>query len=855
MKLAASISRRKAAACLLATSLLATPVLAQTAPTAAAAPAAPEEKSGGIEEIVVTAQKREQSVQDVPIAMTAFTEELEQATIRDIRDLNGYSANVRIDSNPDRAGGSSITIRGISPTRVDDNSLDSPIGVMIDGIYLGSLSGQILENFDLERVEILRGPQGTLYGRNTIGGVLHVIRTKPTGEWGAKIQYTYGQYDQQEFRGVMNVPLLGEKLSGKLFFTSIQRDGYFKNEFLHVTQPQRDYKNFGATLKANPTEWLEALLTIEKFDDDSDGGANTFNWNLAPGVAQAPPPGSVEPDYSGGFLGCSGALAFLGPQLGPQVPCRTSLKRPKRTNANSTNPSNTETTAYTLNMTAEISDTMQLVSITGYRDMVENRFLDFDGSSGNFITIDRDNDFEQFSQELRLEGTLEPGIGTINWVIGGYYWWSDFNQHWNTGGSFWSFVGGISGYDLATNQWSAFFLGIPGSDQAILNGLGFTPASACLAPRTSPELQRVFGQVACDAGAGNVAYGPGLVQRLFEDQTTRSGAGFAHVDWEIFDGFTATVGLRYTTEKKHFLGAQSYLAPLSRANVDAFPAVADLKNKWDDISPKFGLAWEPTEDILVYTTYSEGWHSGGFFGVNQNVADFTRDQYDPETSQSVEGGVKTRFLDNRLQVNAAFFWNKFKNKQEQSVQFDGSTNTVATVFDNVGSAIYQGLELEVQASPIDGVNLWGTFGWLDPRYIKFATDINPNDACTGLPICIVDATFLRPRNAPKYSAGAGGSYSLPIGPGTAVVTTKYAYVSEIETTLLNISFNRLEPRHDLQASLAYNLDFDSYQVGIEVFARNLTDEQIEVPTVIAPLFAASSVGVGRTWGLQLTASF
>ena len=846
------------AAFILAAAVAPLGMLAQTPDTkpAAAATAAPAEPDrGGIEEIIVTSQKREQSIQDVPISMTAFTEELEQGTIRDIRDLNGYSANVRIDSNPDRAGGSSITIRGISPTRTDDNSLDSPIGVMIDGIYLGSLSGQILENFDLERVEILRGPQGTLYGRNTIGGVLHVIRTKPTGEWGARIQYTTGQYNQQEFRGVMNMPLIEEKLAAKLFFTTIQRDGFWENEFLHVTQPQRDYKNFGATIKANPTEWFEALLTIEKFDDNSDGGANTFNWNLKAGVAKAPPVGSVEPNYSGGFLGCTGALAFLGPQLAQQVPCRTSLSRPKTTNANSTNPANTETKAYTLNMTAELSDTMKIVSVTGFRDMVENRFLDFDGSSGDFITIDRDNKFQQFSQEVRLEGSWEGGIGRIDYVVGGFYWWNQFDQHWNTGGSFWSFVGGLSGYDLATNQWSPFFLANPVSNQSILNGLGFTPASGCLAPRTTAPLQAVFGQVQCDAGAGNVAYGPKLVQRLFEDQTTRSAAGFAHVDWEFIDGVTATLGIRYTTEKKHFLGAQSYLAPLSRGSVDTFPSVANLRNKWNDVAPKFGLSWEPTEDIMIYTTYSEGWHSGGFFGVNQNVSDFTRDQYDPETAQSIEGGIKTRFLDNRLQVNAAFFWNKFKNKQEQSVQFDASTQTVATVFDNVGSAIYQGIEIEIQASPIEGLNLFGTFGWLDPRYTKFSTDINPNDSCTGLPICIVDAKFLRPRNAPKYTAGLGGSFTQPIGPGAATISTKYSYVGEVEGSLLNISFNRVHPRHDLQASLAYNLEFENYSIGIEAFGRNLTNGQIEFPAVIAPLFAASTITPGRTWGLQLTASF
>ena len=164
--------------------------LAQATPAAPAPAAAADENRGGIEEIIVTAQKREQSAQEVPIAITAISAELETSAIRDLRDLNGFSPNVRIDRDPARANGAAITIRGISPTRTDDNSFDSPIAVMIDDIYLGSLSGQILENFDIQQVEILRGPQGTLFGKNTVGGVLNVKRSVPTGEWGARAKFT-----------------------------------------------------------------------------------------------------------------------------------------------------------------------------------------------------------------------------------------------------------------------------------------------------------------------------------------------------------------------------------------------------------------------------------------------------------------------------------------------------------------------------------------------------------------------------------------------------------------------------------------------------------------------------------------
>lgn len=134
-----------------------------------------------IENVTVTARKREEASQSVPLAMTALTTQLEKPTVRDLSDLNGFSANVRIEPDQARGGGINISIRGINPVRTDDNSFDAPIAVMIDGVHLGILSGQLLENFDLERVEILRGPQGTLFGKNTVGGVINVIRSRPTG--------------------------------------------------------------------------------------------------------------------------------------------------------------------------------------------------------------------------------------------------------------------------------------------------------------------------------------------------------------------------------------------------------------------------------------------------------------------------------------------------------------------------------------------------------------------------------------------------------------------------------------------------------------------------------------------------
>ena len=232
-----------------------------------------EEQSLAIEEVVVTARKQEESSQDVPIAMTAISEQLENSTIRNLTDLNGFAPNVTIGEDGSRGGGGAvINIRGISPTRSDDNSFDAPIGVMIDGVYLGTLAGQVLENFDLERVEVLRGPQGTLFGKNTVGGVVNVIRSRPTGELGARLKATIGEDGQQEFRAVVNTPVIEDVLAAKFFYTSQEDDGFMKNVTLGGDAATKDYQNYGAAFLWTPNDKFEATLTVEKFDDTSLDG-------------------------------------------------------------------------------------------------------------------------------------------------------------------------------------------------------------------------------------------------------------------------------------------------------------------------------------------------------------------------------------------------------------------------------------------------------------------------------------------------------------------------------------------------------------------------------------------------------
>ena len=257
---------------------------------------AASERSAVLEEVVVTARKQEESAQDVPIAITALTQELENSSIRNLQDLNGYSPNLVFENNGSRGGGgANINIRGISPTRSDDNSFDAPVAVVIDGIYLGTLAGQVLENFDLERVEILRGPQGTLFGKNTVGGVVNVIRSRPTGEFGGKFKLTAGDDGQQEARLVLNTSIT-DNLALKIFGTKIETEiGFIIGKA--ITQPISDVDALKAHVEAIvpvielPAGKLEAAQPMTALDL---AAANVMSANYI--VGRRNPVAKVNPD-------------------------------------------------------------------------------------------------------------------------------------------------------------------------------------------------------------------------------------------------------------------------------------------------------------------------------------------------------------------------------------------------------------------------------------------------------------------------------------------------------------------------------------------------------------------------------
>jgi iron complex outermembrane recepter protein len=362
----------------------------------------------GLREIVVTAQKREESIQSVPVAVTAFdAKALSSSAVDDIRDIAGRVPSLVVDNVNAGPSAAAIAIRGISFEDIE-KSFDPAVGVVVDGVFIGTNTGQLLDAFDLESIEVLRGPQGTLFGRNTIGGVINLRRSKPTGEFGVKASLGYAEFNTWRGRLVVNSPKLGDFVALKGFFAYDKTDGYLRN----VTQNRRAGKDKtvsgGVTALFTPTDNISALITYEHGEQDSETQTASVSATGKDLICLAVPgPGG----------------ATIRP-FAPAVQC----DRPASGKSLYTVFGNIDTpvTYDTDKITGEIKlslDSVELVSITGWQKSDESVRQDFDSTSINFFDTLRNQDYKQFSQEFRALTDISE---SLNLLVGAYYFDSSY---------------------------------------------------------------------------------------------------------------------------------------------------------------------------------------------------------------------------------------------------------------------------------------------------------------------------------------------------------------------------------------------------------------------------------------------
>ena len=229
-----------------------------------------EESSRTIEEIVVTSRRRDESVQDVPLSVTAFDEQrIEQLKPTTLRDFDGLAPNVYIGMNTAGPGASAIYIRGVGYADIE-KSQSPQVGVIVDGIQMGSSTGQLIDVFDVESIEINRGPQGVLFGKNTIGGNIVVNRVRPQfNELGVTASVELGNFDSQNVKARINLPIADDTLALKIGAIVRERDGYYDNLTLNQTAGDVDFKAYTMALRWAPSDNFEATLTYDNIDDSS----------------------------------------------------------------------------------------------------------------------------------------------------------------------------------------------------------------------------------------------------------------------------------------------------------------------------------------------------------------------------------------------------------------------------------------------------------------------------------------------------------------------------------------------------------------------------------------------------------
>ncbi|WP_337188200.1 TonB-dependent receptor [Phenylobacterium sp.] len=670
-----------------------TAVLAATFPQAAAA-----QGDSILEELIVTAQKREQSVQDVPIAVSAFSQQALKA-----QGIDGPGNLVQSVPNltfTRRSQRTNFQIRGVGAQLVATGG-DDGVGIHHNNVPLTSNRAADAEFYDVERVEVLRGPQGTLYGRNATGGVVNVITNKPVlGDFQADVTAEFGNYNSMKHQGFLNLPL-GDKVALRVAAFGLDRDGYTTNTLNGQDIDSRQIWAGRVTLAFEPGERFRGFLLWDSFAEDDTRGARKQLCAKDPGLTsvRGVPTGVAQAVLTSGCLpvsvfddasyGSTNYLATFPGIIGRQVGLQTvdafggkTISRDLREAEVYGRPVyRPRAEIYELNLEWDATDALKITSLTSYNENETYSLGDFGAvrasvpfapsplapagllTDGQFGTTDRAQSqsgsvghAEQWTQELRLQSNFD---GPINFNVGGIY------------------------LDYKATSIAYFASNIATAAVRVIN-----PA-AYVDPLSNPDF------------TGHNYF----VNETEYDLTSK--AAFGEVYWRAADDLRVTVGLRYTDDKKRTRGSGATLFAAGRGPL--FGPYQDVRFK--ELTGRFNVDWSPdlsfTDDTLVYASYAKGYKGGGFNppGV---VALGLAASYDPEFVNAIEVGAKNTLLDGRLLLNVTAFHYDYKG-----YQIARSVNR--SIFNENVDATIKGLEFESVWEPLDGLRLNANLGYLDTR--------------------------------------------------------------------------------------------------------------------------------------------
>jgi len=750
-----------------------------------------------LQEVVVTATRRAEKLSEVPISMSVIgAGDIEQTSVRELSELTGTIPNVSISGHNDFR--SVITIRGVgSASR--NIGFDSRVGVYVDGVYMGQSPAVNQELLDLERVEVLRGPQGMLFGKNTVAGAISLVTKKPTDEFSGKLSASLGNYNSRELQGMVNVPL-AENLAAKFSVSKTDRDGYIKNIVTGNDLDSKDVLAYRAQLRYDPTDRFEINFAYDglKADNKILVGEPLTNMLGTAETTIAPKPREVAFDFDP-----SEDRDVSGAMLDAQY---------------------------------ELESGFTLKSITGYRDTDAFYTNATDYSPVSIIYVEYSDKFEQFTQEFQL---ISPSNERLTYMAGLYYYKQDADTERNV--------------TLGDSFNETFIAAAVAPSVAPL--LGLDPASL-----SEAQLALIAGIVGFGP-EGSVVYNAGTV-------STESYAAYLNGSFDISDRWTLGFGGRYSVEDKDvnwlFDGRLSGVFNLGSTNYDpANPSVAPspLVNSRQDtfFSPAISLSYALSGDANVYAKYSSGYKSGGFnldFINKDELAANSGLEFDKETVDSYEAGLKSTLLGGRMTLNLAAFLSEYDNYQvNQFVDLGGGRTSIRIT--NAAKVVTKGIEADFNFQASENFGLQGTLGLLNAEYDSF-----PGGGTSG-----DDASGKKLTNAPEVTASLAGTYmrEVPALGSMLLARLDVTYTDGQFTTIDNIKsvnlaaggsvpFGYIEELTQLNGRIGLIRNNENFEVYL--WGRNLTDEDTIVDD-FRDFFGTlvNHPNIGRTYGVELVAKF
>jgi iron complex outermembrane receptor protein len=763
--------------------------------------------SQGLQDIVVTARRSSESLQSVPVAVTALSGEfLERQNVSDATALPRLAPSLTIEQQPSSLSAASIFIRGIGNQEPSALS-EQGVGVYLDGVYLARSAGAVFDLLDLERVEVLRGPQGTLFGRNTIGGALQLVSKKPTDDFHLTAKAGYGRYNEWYLRSRVDTGYIGNSpFKVSLSAQHREGDGYVNNTLTPSSQDPGSIKadTFAAAVQAD----LGNLTVNYNFDYDNRKGTPAFFQIVA-----------TTPMYDA-YFGRSeslGGAPFMVDSERQQTVQQSGFTDRK---GNYRYGSKTRVQGHSLTLAYEASPALTIKSITGYRKFFQDTILNLTGNGTLKGVV-----LDFASPTLTSVQTITPYTG--NNAPQKQHQFSQEIQLLGSAGDF-SYLGGLYYFKEKASEYNRQSLTavLP---VAYLTAAGFDQATADAIAAANPGLDLVGMNLAPVQAFGG---------------TSQSKAAFGQVSWKpsaLDQKLEITVGARYTKDKKTaWLGGD--INPVLRG-----------KTSFDNFSWLLSASYKVSPDVMVYARASTGYRSGG---INPRAE--TINTFKPEKAMSYEAGIKSELFDRRLRLNVAAFLTDYDDLQIS--QFAASLSGGATsLIVNAGKVQLKGFEAEATFMPVQGLTFDGSVGYVDTKYKTFLF-VDPNNLGAG---AVNVADVAKPIYTPKWTARIGGEYAHDLGGALARLRVDYSYRSSMYVNALNATtpFNEniKSPADDnLKARFSVEeIQLGGGQLEIGIWGDNLTNEKTLIYGIdFGSLgFAGATFKKPRSYGIDAKISF